>query len=216
MAKVMYQTSANPLDYAQITPDMVDAVDRTGKRHLVTATMNYVSNEPAPGWKCFATTGAMTVWNRSIFIWSVQSRHLGNGILCGHIQTAADKTQVCVIGLQFYGNIEDTVRSASWVLCYSKSTGIASVYGFMNDYDEVSIDALSTRGFDVSTNPVWSKDIPASAGEKYPCRFNDDDLIAVQSSQPADTSKCKLWVKDLTYKRGDIMTYLYLGGANKL
>lgn len=191
----MYQTSANPLDYAQITPDMVDAVDRTGKRHLVTTNMNFSSNEPVPGWKCFATTDAMTFWNRGTFIWSVQSRHLGNGILCGYIEVTTDKTQLGPIGLQFYGNVEDLFSSTNWVLCYSESTGIASVYGFMGDYEEVCIDVLSTREFNISTNPVWSANIPASADKKYPCRFNDDDLIAVQSSQPADTSKCKLWVK---------------------
>lgn len=194
MAKVMYQTSANPLDYAQITPDMVDAVDRTGQRHLVYVDPNYSDNRPVRGWRCFATTGVIEAWNRGIFIWSVQSRHLGNGILCGYVEIHNSQTQVGPTGLQFYGNTED-LNSNNWVLCYNKSTGIASVYGFLYDYDGVYIDVLSTRLFDVSIDHVWSADIPATAGEKYPCRINDDDLITVSSSQPADTSKCKLWVK---------------------
>lgn len=181
MARAYYPSGNG---YVPWTADMVNGFSLDGLNG-VSLTHN-TQNEP--GYRCVLNYTAAGPWENHQCVYTVASRHSGNGIISFKISTTTT-TDITDVDLQYFGVAKEMFEDA-WIAIVNGDN--VKLYVKMMDYNTTRLACLQRVGFpQMTTDYPWVTELPS--GTQYQVNINNSEVI-VSSSQPTNPN-AKIWVK---------------------
>ena len=120
------------------------------------------------GWK-LVVTKTFGTWQQGRWVFSVASRHNGNGILAVSLDTNGTINSYAY-NIRYIGS-STGLQSTAWRAFYNTSTGVFRLYYYYNDYSPCKLTPL----IDGTTEPIdgtWYTTLPTDNGSELTVQYN--------------------------------------------
>lgn len=90
----------------------------------------------------------------------VSSRHQGSGLLSIHLNEGADRSAVSC-DIRLFTATAQSIYSNAWMITYDKSTGVAKLWWYYDDYSETALATIDRVGWSLpSSTGTWQTTKP--------------------------------------------------------
>lgn len=156
------------------------------------------------GWR-LVTTKTFGTWAQGRWLFSVSSRHNGNGILAISLDTN-NTLGSWSYNVKYSGATTGLQTDVAWKMFYNSSTGVFRLYYYFNDYSPCIVNPL-IDGSSNPTNGTWYTTLPNDNGTELKIQYNVADSLSTSAGsekQPIYFSNGKPVA--CTYALGDACT----------
>lgn len=130
-------------------------------------------NGNTAGWRLVLEKNCTnTGWSINNIVFSVTSRHTGQGIMSIGFHTTNEDSTTYSYQINFKGSTNSNT-SSPWRAFYNTSTKKFRLFWYYNDYNAAQINVLSRSGFNTPTNGTWYEALPSDNGTELTIYYNN-------------------------------------------